>query len=503
MTLAPIVLFVYNRPWHTRQTLEALVQNELADQSELFIYADGPKENTTEENLLKINEVRELIKEKKWCKEVQIIESPINKGLADSIVEGVTEIVNKYGKIIVLEDDLVTSKGFLQYMNDALDIYKDEEKIMHINGYMFPSNDNNLSETFFAQITFSWGWGTWKRSWRQYTNDSIALWEVIRKKGLLHKFNIEGTYSLQSQLEDNIKKKIKTWAVKWHAILIINDLLALTPKTSLVRNIGNDASGENCGIDDNYSRQLISEKIILNNNLSITGSEEGKQIIKNYYINLKNNKKHKPSSNIIKKLVGKKNALKEHLQFFKQIYKRKEYYSEMQKSFDIINNIRSKSTNCFIDYSNRFNYSDLSSILLSEGVHIGSGNVFFIIGENYADHRSALIIGKNTYIGELNNIRASGGKVIIGENCLISQQVSIIVANHKIEKHSPIQKQSWINKGDITIGDDVWIGCNSQILPGVTIGNGAVIAAGSVVTKDVQPYTVVGGVPANKIKTRT
>ena len=102
MSLAPIVLFVYNRPQHTLKTLEALMQNELAEKSELFIFCDGPKADATKQDQERINKVRDLVKKKNWCKKVTIRESQVNKGLADSIVAGVTEIVNQYGKIIVL-----------------------------------------------------------------------------------------------------------------------------------------------------------------------------------------------------------------------------------------------------------------------------------------------------------------------------------------------------------------------------------------------------------------
>ena len=149
--LAPIVLFVYDRPWHTNQMLDSLAANKLADQSVLYIYSDGPKENSTIEQLKRINDVRELIRERKWCKEVNIVESKKNKGLANSIVDGVTEIVNRYGKIIVLEDDLVLSKGFLKYMNDSLSFYQNNNEVMHISGYMEPVN-SNLPETFFLIV---------------------------------------------------------------------------------------------------------------------------------------------------------------------------------------------------------------------------------------------------------------------------------------------------------------------------------------------------------------
>ena len=169
MSLAPIVLFVYNRPQHTLKTLEALMQNELAEMSELFIFCDGPKADATKQDQVRINEVRELVKKKNWCKKVIIRESHANKGLADSIVAGVTEIVNRYGKIIVLEDDIVTSKGFLKYMNEALNLYEDEPKVMQISGFMVPSKVE-LDETGFFRCPASWGWGTWSLSWKRCSN---------------------------------------------------------------------------------------------------------------------------------------------------------------------------------------------------------------------------------------------------------------------------------------------------------------------------------------------
>ncbi|MBQ3367608.1 hypothetical protein IJG44_01760 [bacterium] len=132
MSLAPIVLFVYNRPWHTQQTVEALQKNELATDSELFIFADGPKINATEEQKEKIRQVREYIHKISGFKSVTISEKEKNCGLANSVIAGVTEIINRFGKAIVVEDDIVTSKGFLKYMNDALELYQYEEKVMHI-----------------------------------------------------------------------------------------------------------------------------------------------------------------------------------------------------------------------------------------------------------------------------------------------------------------------------------------------------------------------------------
>ena len=125
--LAPIIVFCYNRPEHLEQTLEALSRNELADQSTLYIYCDGPKEGASEEMHHQIADVRQVARKCQWSKEVHVVEREENVGLKANIVGAVTEIVNKYGRVITLEDDIVTSTGFLRYMNDALELYKDDE----------------------------------------------------------------------------------------------------------------------------------------------------------------------------------------------------------------------------------------------------------------------------------------------------------------------------------------------------------------------------------------
>jgi FkbM family methyltransferase len=246
--LAPIVLFVYNRPWHTRQTLEALAKNELAEESTLFIYADGPKTNASEDDLTKINEVRKLIREKSWCKSVEIIESDVNKGLADSIISGVTEIVNRYGKIIVLEDDIVTSVGFLRYMNNALTMYQNEETVMHISGYMYPINKSVFAkETHFLSLTSCWGWATWRRSWKYFHNVPSQILQEIVQRNLYQKITFNNTNNnFQNQLEKNLSGEIKTWGIYWHCIVIAKNGLCLHPYMSLIKNIGLDGTGTNC-----------------------------------------------------------------------------------------------------------------------------------------------------------------------------------------------------------------------------------------------------------------
>jgi GR25 family glycosyltransferase involved in LPS biosynthesis len=255
--LAPIVLFAYNRPYHTQQTLQALKANDLANESILYIYCDGSKPDDTAENRANIEAVRKLAFSEKWCKEVHIIEQETNKGLADSIVAGVTDIVNQYGKVIVLEDDILTSSGFLQYMNDALNLYEKEEKVMHISGYMFPINTAKEPETFFYNTASCWGWATWSRAWRYMNTDAAYLLEALKQKNLIPTFNIGGYADFLEQLQMNISGAKKTWAVKWYASFTLQNGYALHPKNTLTLNIGHDNSGENCNASNLYENNVV------------------------------------------------------------------------------------------------------------------------------------------------------------------------------------------------------------------------------------------------------
>lgn len=256
--LAPIVLFVYNRPQQALNTLEALAKNDLAKDSSLFIYADGPK---AVEDKMKIEETRKILRLKQWCKEVHIIESEENKGLATSIVEGVTKIINLYGKAIVLEDDIVTSPFFLQYMNESLTLYEKEDKVMHISGYVpLTTGAQKLPDTYFLRFMSCWGWATWKRAWDTLITDIPYLYKIIPQQKDFDDYSLNNTTDIISQLERNYNGTLNTWAVKWYSTIFLYNGLCLYPKYSLVQNIGFDGSGENTYCSDgSFQVNLASE----------------------------------------------------------------------------------------------------------------------------------------------------------------------------------------------------------------------------------------------------
>jgi GT2 family glycosyltransferase len=168
MELAPIVLFTYNRPVHTKQTIDALLKNTLATDSDIIIFSDYPK---TEKVVESVKQTREYLKTIKGFRSIKIIERNENFGLANNIIDGVTTVVNQYGKIIVLEDDLLTSPYFLRYMNEALMLYENEKDVVCIHGYIYPVKQK-LPDTFFLRGADCWGWATWKHGWDIFNPDS-------------------------------------------------------------------------------------------------------------------------------------------------------------------------------------------------------------------------------------------------------------------------------------------------------------------------------------------
>lgn len=280
--LAPIVLFVYNRPRHTQRTLEALMKNRMAEESVVYIYADGPKENASPDEVAKIAEVRQVIHSQQWCREVIISEPEYNKGLADSIVGGVTEVINRHKRVIVLEDDIITSPGFLEYMNDALDFYEQEEKVMHITGYMYPHTEK-LPETYFFNVPYpGGGWATWQRAWKYFNNDTGYLYNYFNTARGWWRLNKFGGDFLQRQLEGNRTGELKSWFIKWHATLLIRGGFTLYPGTSLTNNIGFDDSGSNCSGSTKFDVDDLADKVMIAR-IPLKENRTAKRMIRRFY----------------------------------------------------------------------------------------------------------------------------------------------------------------------------------------------------------------------------
>ena len=256
-TYAPILLFVYNRPEHVRRNIQALLKNELAAESELFIYSDAAKDETSQ---AAVKEVRAFIRSIQGFKKITITERAENWGLARSIIDGVTTQINRYGRVIVLEDDLVVAPHFLQFMNDALETYRDEARVGHIQACDF-THDPSLPDTFLIKWTGSWGWGTWDRAWKHFNADGKALLTELESRKLTYTFDFNGKYGYTRMLRRQIEGKNNSWAIRWNASLFLKGILSLNVGKSLVQNEGFDGSGTNCGGGGLYASELYMERL--------------------------------------------------------------------------------------------------------------------------------------------------------------------------------------------------------------------------------------------------
>jgi hypothetical protein len=243
MELAPIALFVYNRPDHTKQTVESLQKNALSKESELFIFSDGPKNDAAKKQVM---EVRDYIKTISGFKRVNIIEKEKNSGLANSIIAGVTELCERFGSVIVLEDDLIVSPHFLEYMNAALERYEKNERVMQISGFMFPVELKALTDAVFLPFTSSWGWATWQRAWQQFDPEMKGYDNLHANPALRRRFDLDGSYPYYKMLEAQRRGRIDSWAIRWYLSVFIAGGLVLHPARSLVCNGGFDNSGIHC-----------------------------------------------------------------------------------------------------------------------------------------------------------------------------------------------------------------------------------------------------------------
>ncbi len=295
--LSPIILFVYNRPWHTKQTIEALQKNELAQNSELFIHSDGYKSNKDKENVKK---VRKYIKTIDGFKKIKIIEQNKNLGLTNSIVSGVTNIINKFGKIIVLEDDLITSPYFLKFMNNALNFYEKEKKVWHISGWNYPINTAKLPDTFLWRTMNCWGWGTWADRWKYYEKNIEKTINTFSKKDI-KRFNIDGMENFWEQVLSNKRKKIDTWDIFWYTTIFKKNGLCLNPTQTFVKNIGLDGSGIHCGITKIFDNDL-SYKQKIKFNQKLVEDKKALKRIKKFFI-IKKIKRIKNLPKVILRLI--------------------------------------------------------------------------------------------------------------------------------------------------------------------------------------------------------
>ena len=260
--LAPVILFVYNRPEHTKKTIDALKKNLLARDTELFIFSDAAKNDAERKN---VEKVRKYIKTLDGFESITLIERKENLGLATSILSGVTEIINQNGKIIVLEDDLITSTLFLNYMNYYLNYYKNEQKVFSITGFHYPESlllvpDKHPYSIYFGYRCMSWSWATWINRWNKVDWEVKDYDKFIKDKKLKKHFN-RGGEDLSDMLRSQIEGKIDSWAIRWCYAQSKNDAYCVYPVKSLVNNMGFDDTGVHSGKTNRFAIKTLSDNL--------------------------------------------------------------------------------------------------------------------------------------------------------------------------------------------------------------------------------------------------
>jgi glycosyl transferase family 2 len=281
MNNAPIAIFVYNRPEHTERMVNSLRNNTGYDDAEITVYCDGPKNDNEWGN---VKATRQVIRN--LLPKANIIESNKNKGLANSVINGVSEQCDKHGRVIVIEDDLILSPVALDYFNKNLNHYAEIEKVMHISAYMFPVKQE-LPEAFFYREATCWGWATWKRAWVHFEHDANEILLKIKKSKSRYEFNIEHSMFFSSLLRKHSQGQIDSWAVRWYGSMFMLNGLSLHPGKSLVQNGGFDGTGVHCNKTDVFDVTLSNDipdfpKDVIESRIAVKAMIEYRKQIHNY-----------------------------------------------------------------------------------------------------------------------------------------------------------------------------------------------------------------------------
>jgi hypothetical protein len=275
MTTAPIVLFVYNRPIHTERVLASLQKNSLVSDAELFVYSDAPGK-TTDDPL--VRQVRKTIHSITGFRRVQIIEQEHHRGLANSVISGVSDVIQRYGKVIVIEDDLFLSPNFLAFMNAMLDFYKLFSEVYSISGFSYPAGAIQIPEdypydVYLSYRSLSWGWATWLDRWQTVDWKVTDFYGFVRARKSQILFN-RGGEDLSDMLKLQMVGKIDSWAIRWCYAHFQHNAFCICPNRSFVKNFGFDGSGTHCGLsksafprpalDDDWMPSRLLDRILVN-----------------------------------------------------------------------------------------------------------------------------------------------------------------------------------------------------------------------------------------------
>ena len=481
---SPIALFAFDRPENLSNVLEGLKDCKNSIDSPLYVFCDGPKLSSSLEQKKRITEVRKLVNSISWHTNKKVVCREENFGLAQSIISGITEVLEDHDRVIVLEDDIVPTASFIDYCNNALKLYEDEPRVMQIASSVYDNNFDFLKDdTFFAQCLQCHGWATWKRAWQLLNTDALDhLTYFDSNSNRRSQFDLNSNAYFFKQLRQNVSGEINTWAVKWYASILRNDGLILFPKASLITNIGFD---DNLATNTKRASNFLSPprgKINLKK-LPVQINDKAQEGLRTFWNIYRNQKINQASRNILRKKIHR---------IFQKVF-RKLIISLVPELKQLLN---SKE------------YSWRNVIGSKKGSYVSEKAVLYA---PYSIKNS--IIGDFTYVAQCSQISYTE----IGKYCSIGPEFKCGWGIHPIDglstspsfysanpanEFSLLQDDMVVERKKITIGNDVFIGRDVTVLDGVSIGDGAVIGAGTIVYKDVPEYSVVSSNTMKEIRHR-
>jgi acetyltransferase-like isoleucine patch superfamily enzyme len=490
--LAPIALFAYNRPKHLARTVAALLRDPLAGASDLHVFCDGAKSPAAE---AAVREVRAFVRSITGFRSIAVVEQTRNIGLANSIIAGVTALCDRFGRVIVLEDDILVTPGFLDFMNAALTRYVDDERVMQVTGYMFPIRSEASRSALFLPLISCWGWATWKRAWDGFDTAMSGYAEIERDPAMQSRFDLSGSYRYFDMLQRQRRGELDSWGIRWYLSVFLRGGLVLWPPRSLVANIGFDGSGTHGAAllpqieaatppPEHEARYELPEDIAIDD---ARLAEIGRSLAA----------AQAPASTASTAAMRFRALL-----------------GQLCPPILLALWRRRRPRPAPLSVSQCGRNSEVSG-----PVEMRAGSGFISVGDNclieahlVAEARtSRIVIGNNVYIGGGTTVDCVDS-IEIGDDVLISYQCLLLDSDgHSTDLDSrrselPRWKESrgrnWTaaSTRPIRIGNGAWLGARTIILKGVEIGEGAVIGAGSVVTKSVAAYTLAGGNPARIIR---
>lgn len=484
---APIGLFIFKRPEHTRRMILSLLACDGIDRSPVHVFADGPRSSADKAMVEATRGVaRELLGDR-----ATFVERDHNVGLANSVIEGVTALCAQYGSVIVVEDDLVLAPSFLQFLNQGLRWYADESRVMQVSGHMFDVPAiAGTHEALLLPMTTSWGWATWSRSWALFDPAATGWQQRFADDAAARRFNLDGAYDHLGMLRRQMRGVGDSWAIRWYYAVFVHGGLVLFPPQTLVANTGFDGSGTHDRLALPARQAQLGSGGPLARPEELAESRHKGQVFGAVGA-------FRPSSRR-RRLLGLTRAALRRAGLSSNPAKPVLTYVRLRR-FE-----RRFACRVHGEGEVQDNRPGGDSIVVGAGTHI-RGQLFTF------GHGGRIVMGTSCYVGVNTRIWSAasitiGNRVLIGHNSnIFDSDTHPMEASERHRHFVEITTEGWkspfgLREEPVNIADDVWIGCNAVILKGVSIGRGSVVGAGSVVTHDVPPWVVVAGNPARVVR---